>query len=239
MGKFKTRSLIIIVTLSLILISCGEKRHKNNSSNNRYLIGSIKSAELINVDIDQQKKIDSIAAFKICKRYPNIHQWEKTLFGLKEIMPKNYLKNNLEYERERSIKDFLELNNIYEYTWENQHIKHKGYITKYKSKPSEWNNTGFDMSVYIVSVSGTEIEPILVSNYIHTMFVTEYKVESTTNFYSDNSIDFIESDISCSDIEILEQESLCDSTITTIKYHLDRKRKKMLMNSSTKVITIK
>ncbi|MGC4023188.1 MAG: hypothetical protein QM734_15215 [Cyclobacteriaceae bacterium] len=74
---------------------------------------------------------------------------------------------------------------------------------------------------------------IVISQYVHGILISELTIKSITTFYADNSIKFIKTTDGCSDV-IMNDRIPCDSVRSTIRYHIDSKRNKIVSNETIK-----
>lgn len=148
-------------------------------------------------------------------------------------MPPKYMSDNLEYERAKDARNFLKHNQILVYSETLGDTRLKGYLTRSISIPSDWRDSGFEARLFLTNISGYEVDPTLISEYIHSMGIVEYEWYSSTKVYSDNSIEFVRGGSSCSDVIDNDGTTSCDSVRITTIYWIKEKNEKLMSQSDT------
>jgi hypothetical protein len=212
---------ILIGTLFiLIILSMGQV--------DEYLIRTITTDELIKINFDNLKPLDSVTAYSFYSKYPLIHNWERYVLVLRISETEDYIKANFEHERKQSIREFMERHEMYKFNLGTK-LNHEALITKTKKISDEWSEVNYRL---ILTKVGNRVDTaILVGEYTHSLGVSEFTEKSITNFYSNNSVDFIKTSDFCGDV-VLDNKIHCDSTRETTKYRVDNKLKKVTSTKS-------
>lgn len=232
-NAFNLDKRIIHLLLVLTLLACKPATNDRPETNGRWLVGEISTEDLLSFDSTKLERLDSIEASSLCGQYPNIHQWDDHLSMLRQIMPSKYLGDNLEYERAKNANDFLKYNYIYTYTGKLRESTLKGYLTRSISDPSKWIENGFITRLFLTEISGNKFGPVLISEYLHFIPIVEFERHSITKIYSDNSIEFVRGEYTCSDVIYEDGTMFCDSIRITTNYWIGKGSKELNSQSDT------
>jgi hypothetical protein len=202
------------------------------SCTERKVVLNIDSHELINLDYNSLTKLDSVTAYDLLNEYPVIYNWPQTLELLNGSMPKKYLVENLDYEEDKAIKDFLEKNYLFNYSVKVNEEVYRGIITKSASEPEQWAEEGYYLNLYLIEIKNKLKQPILINSYTHDMGVTSWEEQSITHIYDNHSIKVIMKSDQCSDVEI-DGKTSCDSTLITNFYKINTHTKEIEFSSDT------
>ncbi|MEQ9305354.1 MAG: hypothetical protein RJQ14_15700 [Marinoscillum sp.] len=201
----------IIISLAILTFSCDQ----------RELATTIQSDDLINLDYKELSRIDSAMAIQLLRKNSEMHGWLQTVEILKQVMPEGYLTENLNYEREKAIQDFVQSNQFFSYSIKVKDDNYRGIIIRSVNNPESRLEEGHHLQLFLTDVKGRLKKPILIHECARIMVISEFAITSSTKIYSDQSIEMVMKTDGCSDIIGTNGKTSCDSTIITNTYKIN------------------